>query len=123
MASTQSRGFGQKAKAPPSSANEPAKKDYSDIYADVAQSERPNGKTSKYIKFGKDVGNPETGLFIPKGTIFDFETFDDIYERTQNPSEDMLNWLNKQKTPYTTEKGVVITKLGQIKAPFKGNKS
>lgn len=92
---------------------------YEDHYADVTQMDKADGRTSKYVKFVKDIQDPATGLFIPKGTIFDFETFQDIYDRTPNPSEKMLNWLNERQKPFVTATGATLTGIGQIKKPFK----
>lgn len=122
MAATQqTKGFaGRKPAAPQAAPAEQAQtRTYEDHYADVTQMQRADGRISKYVKFVRDIEDPATGLFIPKGTIFDFETFQDIYDRTANPSEKMLNWLNERQKPFTTGTGNVLTGIGQIKKPFK----
>lgn len=93
-----------------------------DHYADVTEMETTkDGKTttSKFVKFVQDVSDGE--LFIPKGTIFTFETYEDIHARTPNPSDKMLAWLNKRITPFTTPKGAKLTGFGMIKRPYKPN--
>lgn len=122
MAGTQTgKGFGKGKPAAQAAGGTPAAgtRNYDDHYADVTQMQRADGRTSKYIKFVKDINDPATGLFIPKGTIFDFETFQDIYDRTEQPSEKMLEWLNGRQAPFTTATGAVLTGIGQVKRPFK----
>lgn len=109
--------FGQRAQnsAPaPAQINAGPKEDH---YADVTEMVSPKGAKSKYVKFVQDVSG-DNGLYIPKGTIFAFETFDEIYNRVPNPSQKMLDWLTARTTPHTTEKGAVLTGFGQIKKPF-----
>lgn len=118
------KGFGSKAsaasKAPAVSVQKSeGTSKYEDHYADVTQMQKADGRISKYVKFVKDISDPATGLFIPKGTIFDFETFEDIYNRTPNPSEKMLNWLNERQAPFVTQTGATLTGIGQIKRPYK----
>lgn len=116
-------GFNQKAGASKTEANNNANaaKQYAppeDHYADVTEMETPEGKKSKFVKFVQDVTG-DNGLFIPKGTIFTFDTYSDIYERVEKPSEKMLKWLNGRTAPYTTPKGVILTGFGIIKKPYK----
>ncbi len=124
MATPQTKGFGARTAKPAATAagttdTAAAANKYEDHYADVMKMEKADGRVSSYIKFAKDIQDPATGLFIPKGTIFDFETFQDIYDRTANPSEKMLNWLNERQKPFTTGTGAVLTGIGQVKRPFK----
>lgn len=117
-------GFGARKPAAPAAApaaevQTGATKSYDDHWGDVVDMVSADGRKSKYIKFSKDISDPATGLFIPKGFIVDFETYQDIYDRTPNPTEKMLNWLNERQKPFTTPKGAVLTSFGQIKKPFK----
>lgn len=96
-------------------------KDYTpapDHLADVTEMETSDGKKSKFVKFVQDVTG-DNGLFIPKGTIFTFDTYSDIYERVEKPSEKMLKWLNGRTSPFTTAKGTILTGYGIIKKPYK----
>lgn len=88
-----------------------------DHYADVTEMVSAEGKKSKFVKFVQDV-NGDNGLYIPKGTIFTFDTYSDIYERVANPSQKMLDWLTSRTEPFTTTKGAVLTGFGIIKKPF-----
>lgn len=99
--------------APQTNAGPPA-----DHYADVTEMVNSEGKKSKFVKFVQDVSDPATGLNIPKGTIFTFDTYTDIYERVANPSQKMLDWLTSRTEPFTTTKGAVLTGFGIIKKPF-----
>lgn len=88
-----------------------------DHYADVTEMVTAEGKKSKFIKFVQDVN--DGNMHIPKGTIFTFDTYTDIYERVASPSAKMLKWLDQRAAPFTTNKGATLTGYGIIKKPYK----